>query len=104
MFNPIKLADLDPAAFHAQLQAENGIVIDCRTAGEVAEGCWPNMVHCDWNSGEFANQVESMDRDRSYFLYCRSGVRSNAATGLMKEMGFSKVYNVGGLNDIAHLA
>ena len=103
MFGIHKTVDLQPEEFKAKLEEGQGIVIDCRTADEVAEGCWPNAVHADWLSGEFQNYVETQDRDKSYFLYCRSGSRSNAAAGLMRQMGFAKVYNVGGLNDIAPL-
>jgi phage shock protein E len=103
MFGIFKSVDLQPEEFAAQLKAENGTVIDCRTAGEVAGGSWPGAKHCDWLSGGFAQKVDTLDRDASYFLYCRSGNRSKAGAGLMKQMGFKKVYNVGAFGDIAHL-
>lgn len=95
--------DLSADAFVAKLEAEGGIVIDCRTRGEAAEGTWPGAKVIDWLGGEFEGQINSLDKTQNYYLYCRSGARSGAATQFLKSAGF-KAFNVGGFGSIAHLA
>ena len=97
-------SDLSPLEFKAQLDATNGTVIDCRTAGECAAGTWPGAQQLDWLSGEFHNALSGLDKSGTYFLYCRSGSRSAQAARFMKANGFSEVYNIGGYQSIASQA
>ena len=41
-----------------------------------------------------------LDKDKTYYLYCRSGNRSGQAARIMKSKGFDNVYNVGGFEDL----
>ncbi|MCU0390255.1 MAG: rhodanese-like domain-containing protein [Thermoflexibacter sp.] len=43
-----------------------------------------------------------MDRDQTYYLYCRSGARSGKAAEMLEQAGFSKVFNVGGFEELAN--
>jgi rhodanese-related sulfurtransferase len=95
--------DLTPAAFQTKLQQEGGVVIDCRTAGETAEGMWPGAKQLDWLSGAFQQQADQLDPNQNYYLYCRSGARSGAATSFLKGKGFKNVFNLGGYGNIARL-
>ena len=97
-------SDLSPQEFKAQLDATNGTVIDCRTAGECAAGTWPGAQQLDWLGGDFQNALSGLDKSGTYFLYCRSGSRSAQATRFMKAHGFTDVHNVGGYSAIADLA
>jgi rhodanese-related sulfurtransferase len=45
----------------------------------------------------------SLDKSQNYYLYCRSGARSGAATQFLKSNGFTNAFNVGGFGSIAHL-
>jgi rhodanese-related sulfurtransferase len=43
--------------------------------------------------------LEELDKDKTYFVYCLAGGRSAQACGIMKQLGFEKVYNlVGGIS------
>ncbi|MAI24361.1 MAG: rhodanese [Crocinitomicaceae bacterium] len=97
-------SDLSPQEFKDQLEATEGTVIDCRTAGECAGGTWPGAQQLDWLKGEVHEALDGLDKSSTYFLYCRSGVRSAQAAHFMKASGFSNVHNVGGYNDISDLA
>ena len=44
----------------------------------------------------FAERVNSLDKDKTYLVYCRTGRRSATATAKMKELGFTKLYNFAG--------
>ncbi|MDZ7680804.1 MAG: rhodanese-like domain-containing protein [Fodinibius sp.] len=45
-------------------------------------------------------QLKSLDKDKTYYLYCRTGNRSGQAAELMVENGFDNVYNIGGYQDL----
>ena len=78
---------------------ENAIILDVRTPEEFETSRIPNSINIDfYNPQNFMQEIEKLDRDNSYYVYCRSGVRSANSCQLMSELGFNKVYNlVGGI-------
>ncbi len=96
-----KLNNLDPKAFRAAFEAaEQGMLLDCRKAEEVAvQGKITGSVNIDYLAYDFWEQIEQLDVNRPYFVCCRSGRRSIRACTLMQNGGFNQVYNLdGGLN------
>ena len=76
---------------------DNAVVLDVRTEAEVAEGIIPNAIHIDIYRGqEFINEIEALDKDKNYFVYCRSGNRSGQACQIMEQLGFDNAYNLEG--------
>jgi len=69
-------------------------IIDVRTPGEYAEGHLENAVNINFNAADFEDRVDELDKDKTYVIYCRTGVRSAGARDVMKKLGFSEVYNV----------
>jgi len=67
-----------------------------RTPAEVAEARIPNSINIDFNSPDFINKVDELEKDKSYFVYCRSGARSANACMQMGTMGFTKLTNLKG--------
>lgn len=48
--------------------------------------------------GDLADRLTELDTHKPTFVYCRSGMRSRAAAGLLHSKGFDNIYNmVGGL-------
>jgi rhodanese-related sulfurtransferase len=94
-------ADLKVNAFKEKMEAsENAILIDVRTAEEIAQGKIEGALEMDFYQDDFQNKILELDRDKTYFMYCRSGNRSGKASKFMIENGFMKVYNLdGGYND-----
>lgn len=43
---------------------------------------------------DFEEKIKALDKDKTYYVYCRSGNRSSTASSLMAELGFTKVYNI----------
>ncbi|WP_418263225.1 rhodanese-like domain-containing protein [Flavobacterium faecale] len=80
----------------AQLEAdENVVILDVRTESEVNEGMIPNSINIDIHKGqEFISEIEALDRDKKYYIYCRSGARSAKACEIMNELGFEHTYNL----------
>ena len=91
---------LAPDDFLARREPD-AAVLDVRTPGEFAEGHLADVENVDFMAPDFRDRVDALDRDRTYYLYCRSGTRSGKAAALMQEMGFSEVYNVGGYEALA---
>ncbi len=71
-----------------------GVMLDVRTQSEYQSGHVAGAVLLDFLSSSFRERVDSLDRTKSYYLYCRSGNRSLKAALVMREMGFMRIYNV----------
>ncbi len=76
-------------------------IIDVRTPEEFAEGHLSGAELVDIYEPAFTDEIDGLDRDGSYLLYCRTGNRSGQAAAFMEELGFTEVYNAGGLVDLA---
>ncbi len=96
-YNQIKkMKDLNNYDFQQQMAEDaDAIVIDVRTAEELEDGMLENAVHYDIHKPqEFMTALESMDKSKSYYMYCRSGGRSGQACQIMDQMGFERTYNL----------
>ena len=89
-------ADLPPAEFKGQLEAQGGLLLDVRTPGEVARGKLAGASVLDFNGPKFEQKLSLIARDKPVFVYCASGNRSGQAAALMTKLGFTKVYNLAG--------
>lgn len=80
-----------------QEQTSESVILDVRTAEEFESGYIKGALNMDIRGGaDFLASIESLDKSKSYFVYCRSGARSGQACQLMSQMGFSAVYNLDG--------
>lgn len=86
--------NIDNKRFGELMKQDNVMIIDVRTPGEFNQGHIPNALLIDYNSGFFAQQVEKLDRDQTYLLYCAGGGRSSRAAEILTEKGFKAVYNL----------
>ena len=71
-------------------------IIDVRTPGETSSGSLKEAIHLDYLGYDFIDRLEEMDPEATYLVYCRSGRRSIRACTLMKNSGFTNVYNLDG--------
>lgn len=73
------------------------VVLDVRTPGEVSEGIINGAtLFIDYNSSDFEQQLDGLDKSKTYLVYCRSGNRSGKACHTMLDKGFKQVYNLNG--------
>ena len=73
------------------------ICLDVRTAEEYKEGNIENSINIDfYKSMDFMKFLDKLNKDENYFVYCRSGKRSDASCQIMKEFGFNNVFNLEG--------
>lgn len=76
-----------------QMIAQGAKVIDVRTPGEFASGHVKGSVNIPLDKIE--SKLNTLKKDQTYVLCCRSGMRSGNATRILKSAGFEKVYNGG---------
>lgn len=96
------MADLHQKDWTKKLATDpNAVVLDVRTADEVADGIIPNAVHIDIFKGQgFIDEVSQLNKDASYYVYCKSGGRSAQACAVMSQLGFKHAYNlIGGFSE-----
>ena len=75
------------------------IIIDVRTAREYQEGHIANSINIDFYASTFKNQVQELNKENTYLIYCQSGNRSFSALDFFKELKFIIIYNLqGGLS------
>ena len=75
---------------------EGAVLLDVRTPEEYREGHIPGSVNVPLQSiDKVASAVD--DKDKTVFVYCRSGARSSQAVAFMKQMGYTDVHNIGGI-------
>lgn len=80
-----------------QSKSEDDLVIlDVRTPQEVMAEKIGEPINLDFYNPNFTQELDKLDKEKTYLVYCRSGSRSSSAMEIMKELGFKKVYNLSG--------
>ena len=72
------------------------VVLDIRTPEEFNEARLADAVNVDFYDADFAAQLDTLDKNDPYVMYCRSGNRSSEAIKTMKDLGFVEVYEIDG--------
>ena len=80
---------------------DKAFIVDVRTIEEYEESHIPNSKLMDIkNPKSFIEEIENLDKDLNYYVYCHSGVRSVQACQIMKTFGINNVYNLlGGISE-----
>lgn len=74
--------------------------IDVREADEYASGHHPQAVNIPYESiGARISEVTE-DKNADIRVYCRTGRRSGIAKDTLNALGFTKVTNEGGIEDV----
>ena len=75
---------------------KDAVLIDVRTKEEYQSVHIPKAKLIDIYSPNFVKEISKLNKEKNYYLYCRSGARSmNAATEMIK-LGFNNVTNLKG--------
>lgn len=86
---------LEPTEFQAKFQStENAILLDVRTEEEVSGGALAGQQNIVYDNA-FANKLSDLEH-KPIFVYCGSGIRSAKAAEILKEKGYSPVYEMKG--------
>jgi len=92
------MADLSQEDWVAQLKDDsNAYILDVRTEDEREEGFIPNSTNIDIYLGQgFLEELEKLDKNKNYYVYCRSGNRSGQACAIMNSVGIENAFNLEG--------
>lgn len=74
-------------------------VVDVRSAAEYAMGHVPGAALVPLDTLAAQAKTALPDLDATLLVYCRSGNRSGAAAKMLKDLGYTKVYDFGGIMD-----
>ena len=75
----------------------DAIILDVRTEEEYESGYIKDAQLIDIRQPqEFMDAIQALDKDKSYFVYCRSGARSSQAGQLLGQLGIASAYNLDG--------
>ena len=90
-----QLRDITVPEAEAAIAAEKTlVVIDVRTPKEFAAGHLAGATNIDYKGKDFLPQLEKLDRNKHYLIYCQSGWRSGAAMKRFKKLGFTNVLHM----------
>lgn len=81
------------------MMQDHAIILDVRTKAEYEEGHIPNAVLL--TDTEIKSKAEELlpDKQSTILVYCRSGRRSAEAAKELVQMGYTNVYDFGGILD-----
>lgn len=71
-------------------------LVDVRTADEYEVSHLKNAQNICVTSTDFKEKVAGLDKEKPVYVYCKKGGRSAKAAIILKEMGFTKVYDLQG--------
>ena len=78
---------------------ENYIILDVRTIEEFAEKHIPNAINIPNETIGSEELAELPDKNQLILVYCRSGNRSKQASEKLAALGYTNIYEFGGIND-----
>jgi phage shock protein E len=96
----LSYTNIKPEEVKKRLESEKGIILlDVRTQEEYIEKHIPNSLLIPVDEIEKKAFSKLADKNAIIFVYCRSGRRSVTASEALIKMGYTKVYNLGGIID-----
>lgn len=69
-------------------------VLDVRTGFEFNRGHLKDAVNLNYYSRKFEDKLNELDKNTTWLVHCRSGVRSGKTMPLMKAAGFTSVIHL----------
>ena len=75
------------------------IILDVRRPDEFADKHIPNAINVPNETIGEEEIPELPDKDQMILVYCRSGNRSKQASKKLAALGYTNVYEFGGIND-----
>ena len=68
-------------------------IIDLRTDEEFSKGSIKYSYNIDFQKREFIDNLNLLNKEKPYIIYCKSGNRSEKASLIMKSLGFKVIYH-----------
>jgi phage shock protein E len=93
--------ELQPTAFLRD-RVPHAPVLDVRTTEEFDQRHLEGAMNVDILDDRFMERLAGLELDRHapVYLYCRTGNRSGHAARILRQNGYARAFNVGGLHDL----
>jgi len=72
------------------------IILDIRTPEEFNQGIIEGAINIDFYEPTFSTDLDALDKDAHYVVYCRSDNRSGQAMSTFADLGFTNVTEIDG--------
>ncbi|SJZ80433.1 rhodanese-like domain-containing protein [Anaerorhabdus furcosa] len=82
---------------YKMMQEEKVIILDVRTVEEFQEGHIEGAINIPLD--EIRTRSNELNKEDTILVYCRSGNRSKTASNELVKLGFSHVFDFGGVNN-----
>ena len=94
-FDFLKQPDVNQGVKEFQ-RTSGAVLLDVRTPEEYRSGHIPGSKNIPLQTIDRASTVVE-NKDTVLYVYCQSGARSRQAVGMLKQMGYTNVNNIGGI-------
>lgn len=72
------------------------VILDIRTPEEFESGHIERAININYHNDTFVEDLNKLDKNKTYLVYCRTGRRSGDAVGIMTKQGFKELYRTDG--------
>jgi len=94
------IRDISPEDAYELIQKNKGnpdfVILDVRTPQEFLQGHIDGAINIDFRSKSFRDELNKLNKTKTYLVYCRTGYRSGLAAEIMEDLGFQHIYNMKG--------
>ena len=87
------IQEINKEEVHDLIQKSSINIIDLRTNKEFSQGSIKDSYNIDFQKREFIDNLNALDKEKEYIIYCMSGNRSEKASLIMKSIGFKIIYH-----------
>lgn len=89
------LQNLSFSDFIARVEQDPlAVCLDARTPEEFSTSKIPGAVNLNYLSHELADELEALDADKHYYVYCRTSRRSLRICVILQNLGFENVFHL----------
>lgn len=97
------LKDINVNDAYAMIQTRAGdpdfVILDVRTPEEFDTEYIQDAININYYSENYRDDLDTLDKEKTYLIYCRTDRRTGESLSIMRELGFVEVYNMdGGIN------
>ena len=94
-FDFFKQHDVNRGVMEFQ-RTSGAVLLDVRTPEEYRSGHIPGSRNIPLQTIDRVSTIVE-NKDMTLYIYCQSGARSRQAAGMLKQMGYTNVNNIGGI-------
>ena len=95
--NGVSVLMIGTEAVYSEINNDNVYIVDVREEHEYNSGHIQNAHNIPLSEIDTINK-KIISLDSKIIVYCHSGNRSNKAAEMLLEMGYTNVYDMGGIN------